>query len=44
MFNKIAFFNYYLRKKRDLRKDGKASLKIILSTKMMECGSYLRGL
>ncbi len=25
MFNKIAFSNYYLRKRRDLRKDGKAS-------------------
>jgi hypothetical protein len=25
MFNKIVFFNYYLRKRRDLKKDGKAS-------------------
>jgi hypothetical protein len=26
MFNKIAFSNYYLRKRRDLRKDGEASI------------------
>ena len=32
MFNKIAFFNYYLRKKRDLRKDGKASFIFLLLT------------
>jgi len=25
MFNKIVFSNYYLRKRRDLKKDGKAS-------------------
>ena len=28
MFNKIVFSNYYLRKRRDLKKDGKASIKI----------------
>ncbi len=28
MFNKIVFYNYYLRKRRDLKKDGKASVPI----------------
>ncbi len=31
MFNKIVFFNYYLRKRRDLRKDGKTSVNLIIS-------------
>ena len=28
MFNKIVFSNYYLRKRRDLKKDGKASVEL----------------
>ena len=31
MFNKIVFFNYYLRKRRDLRKDSKTSVNLIIS-------------
>jgi hypothetical protein len=38
MFFKIAFFNYYLRKMRDLRKDGKASIQF--NDLMQACISY----
>jgi len=37
MFNKIVFSNYYLRKRRDLKKDGKASiLKVLEETISIE--------
>jgi len=30
MFNKVAFSNYYLRKRRDLREDGKTSIDTLI--------------
>ena len=39
MFNKIAFSNYYLRKRRDLGKDGKASFKFIIPVQVKVFGN-----